>query len=155
MVPGGARSEKMWAELVGVSPEKGAAFFERLIEKDDGWLASYYDSLARINGPVEAYLTEPERLKRFYLAMRGRVTSPGPARPVFRANTDMVLLTTRLRMDADGKPHLPGGLDVWKNLFAGKAQAKYDPRIAKAAPGWKDSEEVIEAMFGLAQNRRE
>ncbi len=151
IVPGGARSEKMWAELVGVSPEKGAAFFERLIEKDDGWLASYYDSLARINGPVEVYLTEPERLKRFYLAMRGKVTSPGPARPVFRANTDMVLLTTRLRMDADGKPHLPGGLDVWKNLFAGKAQAKYDQRIAKAAPGWKDSEEVIEAMFGLSR----
>jgi hypothetical protein len=151
IVPGGARSEKMWTELVGVSPDKGAAFFERLIEKDDGWLASYYDSLARINGPVEVYLTEPERLKRFYLAMRGKITSPGPARPVFRANTDMVLLTTRLRMDADGKPHLPGGLDVWKNLFAGKAQAKYDQRIAKAAPGWKDSEEVIEAMFGLSR----
>jgi len=151
LVPGGARSEKMWAEMVGVSPDKGAAFFERLIEKDDGWLASYYDSLARINGPVQTYLTEPERLKRFYLAMRGRVTSPGPARPVFRANTDMVLLTTRLRMDADGKPHLPGGLDVWKNLFSGKAQAKYDQRLAKAAPGWKDSEEVIEAMFGLSR----
>jgi tetratricopeptide (TPR) repeat protein len=151
IVPGGARSEKMWAELVGVAPDKGAAFFERLIEKDDGWLASYYDSLARINGPVEVYLTEPERLKRFYLAMRGKVTSPGPARPVFRANTDMVLLTTRLRMDADGKPHLPGGLDTWKNLFAGKAQAKYDQRLAKAAPGWKDSEEVIEAMFGLSR----
>ena len=69
----------MWTELVGVAPDKGAAFFERLIEKDDGWLASYYDSLARINGPVEVYLTEPERLKRFYLAMRGKVTSPGPA----------------------------------------------------------------------------
>ena len=72
MVPGGARSEKAWAELVGVAPDKGAAFFERLVEKDDGWLASYYDSLARINGPVQAYLTEPERIKRFYLALRGK-----------------------------------------------------------------------------------
>ena len=151
MVPGGTRSEKMWAELTGVSPEKGAAFFEKLIEKDDGWLASYYDSLARINGPVQVYLTEPERLKRFYTAMRGRVTSPGPARPVFRANTDLVLLTTRMRMDLDGKPHLPGGLDIWKNLFAGKTQAKYDPRLAKAAPGWKDPEEVIEALFGMSR----
>jgi hypothetical protein len=151
VVPGGARSEKMWSELTGAAPDKGAAFFEKLIEKDDGWLASYYDSLARIQGPVQAYLTEPERLKRFYLAMRGRVTSPGPARPVFRANTDLVLLTTRMRMDADGKPHLPGGLEVWKNLFAGKTQAKFDPRLAKAAPGWKDSEEVIEAMFGLSR----
>ena len=59
---------------------------------------------------------------------------------MFRANTDLVLLTTRMRMDPDGKPHLPGGLDVWKNLFAGKTQAKFDPKLAKAAPGWKDSE---------------
>jgi hypothetical protein len=151
VTPGGARTEKTWTELVGVAPDKGAAFFERLIEKDDGWLASYYDALARINGPVQIYLTEPERLKRFYLAMRGKVTSPGPARPVFRSNTDLVLLTTRLRMDPDGKPHLPGGLDVWKSLFAGKAQAKYDQRLAKAAPGWRDSEEVIEALFGLSR----
>jgi hypothetical protein len=151
VVPGGARSEKAWADLAGVSPEKGAAFFERMIERDDGWLASYFDSLARINGPAQAYLTEPERLKRFYSAIRGRVTSPGPARPVFRANTDLVLLTTRLRLDPDGKPHLPGGLDVWKNLFTLKSQAKIDPKLAKAAPGWKDSEEVLEAMFGLCR----
>jgi hypothetical protein len=149
--PGGARSEKAWNDLVTVSPEKGAAFFEKLIEKDDGWMASYYDSLARINGPVQDYLTEPERLKRFYLAIRGRVTSPGPARPVFRANTDLLLLTTRLRLDASGKPRLPGGMEVWKNLFAGRLVAKYDPRLAKAAPGWKDAEEVLEALFGLCR----
>ncbi len=27
--------------------------------KDDGWLASLYDALARINGPVQDYLTDP------------------------------------------------------------------------------------------------
>ena len=96
-------------------------------------------------------MTEPERLKRFYVAMRGRVTSPGPARPVFRANADLVLLTTRLRLDADGKPHLPGGLDVWKNMFAGKSEGKYDRQLTRAAPQWKDSEEVMEAMFGLSR----
>ncbi len=149
--PGGARSEKAWNDLVGTSPEKGSAFFEKLVEKDDGWLASYYDALARISGPTQDYLTEPEHMKRFYTALRGRVTSPGPARPVFRANTDLILLTARLRMDPNGKPHLPGGLDVWKNLFSGKTQAKYDQRLAKAAPGWKEPEEVLEALFGLAR----
>ena len=98
--------------------------------RDDGWVASYFDALARINGPAKDYLTEPERMKRFYAAMRGRVTSPGPARPVFRANTDVLLLTTRLQMDPGGKPHLPGGLDVWKNLFQSKSsQAKYDAAL--------------------------
>jgi len=151
VVPGGARSERAWTDMVGTAPDKGAVFFQRLVEKDDGWIASYFDALARIGGPAQEYLTEPDHLKRYYLALRGRVTSPGPARPVFRANTDLILLTTRLRMDSNGKPHLPGGIDVWKNLFSGKGQAKYDARLAKAAPGWKEPEEVLEALFGMAR----
>ena len=149
--PGGARSEKAWADLVGAPPERGPAFIERLFAKDDGWIASYYDALARINGPVQDYLTEPDHLKRFYTALRGRVTSPGPARPVFRSSTDLVLLTARMRLNPDGRPHLPGGLDVWKTMFSSKTMAKHDPKLAKAAPGWKEPEEVIEALFGLAR----
>jgi hypothetical protein len=151
VVPGGARSEKTWSELTGASTDKGAAFFEKLLAHDDGWLASYYDALARINGPVKDYLTEPERLKRFYLAIRGKVTSPGPARPVFRSNTDMLLLTTRLRVDSNGKVHLPGTLDIWKNLFANHPQGKYDAKLTKAAPAWKDTDDVLEALFGLSR----
>ncbi len=37
--------------------------------KDDGWLASLYDSLARIHGPVEDYLTDPARLKRLSIPL--------------------------------------------------------------------------------------
>src|SRR5581483_10688839 len=156
VVPGGARSEKEWADLNGgVSPDKGAAFIERMIARDDGWLASYFDALARIEGPVKEYLTEPERLKRFYGAIRGRVTSPGPARPVFRSNTDMLLLTTRLRLDSDGKPHLPGGLDVWKRLFADHPEGKYDAKLTRAAPQWKDADDVLEALFGLCRKAAE
>jgi len=156
LVPGGARSEKEWTDLSGgISPDKGAAFIERMITRDDGWLASYFDSLARIEGPVKDYLTEPERLKRFYAAIKGKVTSPGPARPVFRSNTDMLLLTTRLRLDSDGKPHLPGGLEVWKKLFAEHPEGKYDAKLTRAAPQWKDADDVLEALFGLARKAAE
>ncbi len=151
LIPGGARSEKAWAELAGAPPSNGAAFFEKLVAKDDGWLASYYDALARVNGPIKDYLSDPERMKRFYNAIRGKVTSPGPARPVFRGNTDMMLLTTRLRLDKDGKPHIPGNLDIWKNLFINHPQGKYDAKLTKAASGWKDSDDVLEALFGLSR----
>src|SRR6202162_2832840 len=58
VVPGGARTEKAWTDLVGVFPDKPGAFFERLVAKDDGWMASYFDSLSRItyspaNGPIQ------------------------------------------------------------------------------------------------------
>jgi hypothetical protein len=151
VVPGGARSEAAWTTLVGASPDQGAAFFEKLMAQDDGWLASYFDALARINGPVKDYLTEPARLQRFYLAIRGRVTSPGPARPVFRANADMMLLTTRMWLDPDGRPHVPGNLQVWKDLFTNHPQGKYDAKLTRAAGAWKDSDDVLEALFGLTR----
>lgn len=156
VVPGGARSEKAWAELAGASPDKPGAFFERLMARDDGWLASFFDSLSRISsnptsGPVQNYLTEPERLKRFYAAIRGKVTSPGPARPVFRANTDMLLLTTRLRLDPDGRPHVPGNVEVWRSLFIDHPHGKYDGKLTKSAAGWKDPDDVLEALFALCR----
>jgi hypothetical protein len=157
VVPGGARSEKAWADLTGASPDRPAQFIERLVAKDDGWLASYFDALSRIDNPsspaVQNYLTEPERLKRYYAAIRGKVTSPGPARPVFRSNTDMLLLTTRLRVDADGRPHVPGGVDIWRTVFTEHpgGTGKYDVKLSKAASSWKDPDDVIEALFGLCR----
>ena len=151
VVPGGAESEKGWNDLVGANPQKGAEFFEKLIVRDDGWLASYFDALSRINGPVLVYLTEPEHLKRFYAALRGKVTSPGPARPVFRSNTDLMLFTARMRMDPDGKPHIPGGVEVWKNLFIHHPHGKYDGKLTKSAAGWATPDDVLEALFGLCR----
>ena len=151
VIPGGQRSAAAWAELAGASPDHGAEFFDKLVSKDDGWLASLYDALARIHGPVEEYLTDPVRMKRFYTAVRGRITSPGPARPVFRSNTDMMLLTTRLRLDADGKPHIPGSLEVWKNLFVSHPQGKYDGKLTRLATTWKEPDDVLEALFALCR----
>jgi len=151
LVPGGQRSAGAWGDLAGVSPDKGPEFFDKLIAKDDGWMASLYDALARIHGPVQEYLTEPARMKRFYAAVRGRVTSPGPARPVFRSNTDMMLLTTRLRLEPNGKPHIPGSLDVWKNLFVTHPQGKYDGKLTRLATTWKEPDDVLEALFALCR----
>jgi hypothetical protein len=149
-IPGGDRSAQAWADLAGSSTSDGVKFIEKLVTKDDGWLASYFDALLRINGPTLDFLTEPNRLKRYYTALRGRVTSPGPARPVFRANTDLMLLTTRLRVE-NGKPHVPGGLEVWRKLFIEHPNGKYDGKLTKSAAGWKDPDELLEALFGLSR----
>src|SRR5437763_8729596 len=71
VVPGGQRSAAAWTELAGASPDAGAGFFEKLLARDDGWAASLFDALARMNGPAREYLTEPARMKRFYGAIRG------------------------------------------------------------------------------------
>ncbi|MDZ7638377.1 MAG: hypothetical protein U5J83_09030 [Bryobacterales bacterium] len=151
MVPGGARTQSKWENLVGASVAKPSEFFLKLMAVDDGWLACYYDALYRIEGPVKDYLTEPQRMERFYEALRGKITSPGPARPVFRANTDMLIFTHRLRLDADGRPHVPGTLAVWKTLFADKKVVD-DKRLRKAAPSWQEPDDLIAALFALSRS---
>jgi hypothetical protein len=151
IVPGGQRSAAAWAEVIGASPDNGGAFFEKLLGRDDGWAASLFDALARVNGPAKDYLTDPARIKRFYAAVKGKVTSPGPARPVFRSNADMMLLTTRLQIDAGGKVRIPGSIEVWRNLFINHPHGKYDGKLTKSATGWKEPDDVLEALFALTR----
>jgi len=151
VIPGAPKSTAAWTEMVGASPDQGAEFFGALVAKDDGWMASYFDSLSRIQGPTLDYLTDPARMKRFYAALRGKITSPGPARPVFRANTDLMLLTTRMRLGRDGRPVIPGGIDVWKTLFTLHPNGKYDGKLTKSAGGWKEPDDVLEALFALSR----
>lgn len=149
VVPG---SPKAWASFTGASPANPGAFFERLLTTDDGWLAGYFDSLMRLeDGPTRNYLTEPEHLRRFYEALRGKVTSPGPARPVFRATSDLLLLTTSLRMDNDGTPHVPGNLDTWRTLFVKHPHSKYDAKLSRAAASWRSKDDLIEGLFALSR----
>ena len=148
VVPG---SPKAWASLAGASPNNPGAFFEKLMATDDGWLASYFDALSRVDGPAAAYLTTPERLKRFYEALRGKVTSPGPARPVFRSSTELMLLTSSLRIDTNGEPHIPGNIDVWRSLFVKHPHGKYDGKLTRSANNWRNSDDLLEALFGLSR----
>ncbi len=115
-VPGSA---KAWTGIVGVSPNNPGPFLEKILTTDDGWLMSYYDALMRMNdGPVYRYLTQPERVRRFYDALKGKITTPGPARPVFRSSTDLMIFTTSLYPDANGEPHVPGNLEIWRDIVS-------------------------------------
>ncbi len=148
VVPG---SPKAWATMVGVSPSNPGLFFEKLMSTDDGWLASYFDALSRLDGPTAAYLTQSDRMRRFYDALRGKITTPGPARPVFRSSTELMLLTTSLRIDPNGQPHVPGDLEIWRNLFIKHPHGKYDGKLTRSAATWRSSDDLLEALFGLSR----
>ena len=147
VVPG---PDAVWENLVGVSPTKGVAFLRKIIETDDGWLAAYFDALARTSGEKRAFFTGGDHPTRFYGALRGSVTSPGPARPIFRATSELLLLTSRLVV-RNGQAHLPGGVEPWKKLFTEHPHGKYDGKLTKSANGWTTSDDVVEALFGLSR----
>ena len=52
---------------------------------------------------------------------------------------------------SDGKPHLPGSLDVWKNLFVNHPAGQVRRQAHASRAGWKDADDVLEALFGLCR----
>ena len=147
MVPGGPEADKAWEDLIEVSPADPAAFFMKLLETDDGWVAAFFDSLWRVDEKALRYFTEPKRMRRFYLAVRGKTTSPGPARPIFRANADLLLLTTRLHFTPDGQAYIPGGLEPWKKVFNWHEHAIWDGKRNRDAAMWSHSDDIVESMY--------
>ena len=147
MVPGGLGAGKAWENLIGVSPADPAEFFMKLMETDDGWAASFFDSLWRADDKVLRYLTETKRLQRFYLAVRGRTTSPGPARPIFRANTDLLLLTVRLHLTPEGQAYIPGGLEPWKKVLNLHEHTIWDGKRNREAATWRQPDDIVESMY--------
>ena len=154
-VPGGAAAESAWKSLAGADPESAKDFVARLLAKDDGWLAAYFDTLSRLNPAQQVYFTDAHRLPRFYDALRGKDTNPGPARPVFRPDPGLLLLVTQLRLDSTGQPSVPGNLEVWGQIVQQKSDFKVVRQWAKHASRWKSPDQLVEAMFAFSRQSSE
>lgn len=141
-VPGGQDAESAWQQLVGASPRDGAQFAQALVSKDAGWPAALYDVLSRTDAARQRYFTEPSRLSRFYGALRVRDTSIGPAHAVFRTDTSIFFLVSRLNLDTDDKPMIPGGVDIWNHVL----------RKSLDRSGAKTADDLVAVLFHLARN---
>ncbi|WP_188760712.1 hypothetical protein [Edaphobacter acidisoli] len=150
-VPGGRAAESGWHELVGASPGSPGEFVMHLMERDKGWLSAYFDVLSRLDGEQQARLTQSPRLKNLYEAFREPESDPDASKGAFRKAADLLVLDTRLEWDAQGQPLVPGGLDVWKQIF----QQKYDEKDArdwgKAAHAWKRPDQLLEGLTAMSR----
>lgn len=154
VVPGGAAAEAAWAALVGASPASPGEFVTRLLGKDEGWLAAYFDTLSRVNRTQQAFFTDPRLLQRDYEALRGKNISPSPARFVFfRPDPNLLLLLTRIQVDPNGRPYVPGNLQVWKDILRRKSSSNLVQDWGQRAASWQDSSQLIEALVGLSRVR--
>jgi hypothetical protein len=151
LVPGGAKAEPVWRELAGAGPDNPGEFVSHLVSKDNGWLAAYYDVLSRINVSQQQHLTEPARMKRLYEAFRFPQIDPPATASVFRKAPGLLVLFTRVEWDPDGQPHVPGGLDLWKEALGQKSDYKLVHTWAKRARGWNNSEQLLEGMASLSR----
>jgi len=155
LVPGGPSAETAWKDLAGASPDSLKEFIARLLAKDDGWLAAYFDTLSRLAPAQQAYFTSARRLPLFYEALRGKDLSPGPARPVFRPDPGLLLLVTRLQFDSSGQPTVPGNLEVWQQILKQRTEFKVVRQWAKRSDHWKNPDQLVEAMFAFSRQSTE
>jgi hypothetical protein len=152
VVPGGAGSESAWKDLVGANPKSPAEFVNKLLGRDSGWLAAYFDALSRASATQQSYFAAPRRLQRFYEALRGQDINPNPTRHSFRPDAGMFLLIARLPLDSSSRPLVPGNLEVWKEVMRRATHSKIQQEWAKRAAGWNNSDQLIEGMFGVSRS---
>jgi len=150
-VPGGVGAEAAWKDLVGASPTAPAAFIPKLLAKDKGWLAAYFDVLSRAGGLQRAYFTDPHRLRLFYEGLRAPDTSVPATRGSFRPAPALLLLATRLQLDSRGEPLVPGNLDVWRDILLQGHNPPAVRKLEKRTPHLNNSDQLVQMMFALSR----
>ena len=155
LVPGGSSAEGSWKELVGANPDNPGDFVFHLLSKDSGWLAAYFDSLSRVNRVQQAHFTEPHRLRRDYEALRGKENSSDAARGVFRSDPRLLLLMTRAQWDPNGEIHIPGNIEVWRQILAQRSDSPIVREWGRRARHWDTPEHLLEGMFALSRVQSE
>jgi len=150
IVPGGMSAQAEWKELVGASPDSPGEFVVRLLGKDRGWLAAYFDVLSRVSQEQQRHLTEAPRLKQLYEVLRSGDAGANAVKGVFPRAPQLLLLFTRVQWDANGQPHIPGDLEVWKEILLQKNDSKTVRDWVKRARSWDRPEQLLDAMTALS-----
>ena len=151
VVPGGVAAEPAWKDLVGASPASPAAFVTKLLAKDKGWLAAYFDVLSRTSGAREAYFTDAHRLRFFYAGLRAPSLSVEATKGVFRPAPAMLLLTTRLQFDNNGEPLVPGNLAVWNEILSSGQNNRLVRKAGKQNGKLSSADQLVQLMFTLSR----
>ena len=151
VLPGGASAEPMWKELVGAGADSPGDFVTHLIAKDNGWLAAYFDALSRVGPAQQSHLVQTPRLKHLYEAFRAADPDSSATRGVFRKAPDLLVLFTRVEWEPDGQMHVPGGLDVWKQVIRQKSDSKVTRDWSKRIRDLQSSEQLLEAMAAYSR----
>lgn len=151
LVPGGASSEAAWKDLVGASPDSPGDFVQKLLAKDRGWMAAYFDVLARVNSTQQTHFTEPQRLQSYYDALKAHSASVDATTGSYRPAPGLLLLVTRLRWGSNGEPYVPGNLDLWKNILRQKSESRLVRELGKRSGRITTPDQLVQDMFALSR----
>lgn len=151
VIPGGANAEEAWKDLVGADPSSPSNFVPKLLAKDRGWLAAYFDVLSRVNAKKQEYFTDRRRLRLFYNGLRAPDPTVPATRGSFRPAPWLLLLVTRLQFDASGEPLIPGDIQEWRNILFEGHDAKLVTKWAHQKGELTNADQLLKIMFALSR----
>jgi hypothetical protein len=157
VLPGAPDSEQGWEELVGASPKSPGEFVQRLLEKDDGWLAAYFDSISRVSHSQQAHLTAGSRLRFLYHVYRavGAGSESSATRGVFPQNGDLLILFSKLQWEPNGDPYIPANLGIWREILLQKTSSKLVRDWVKRARTWDSPDQLLGTLVALSRFQTE
>jgi hypothetical protein len=144
VVPAG--DEKDWEELVGAGVKSPGDFVIRLLTRDSGWLAAYYDVLSRLSRSQQASIAENNRLRRLYAAYHSTAARTNAAAGVFPKNADLLMLLTSVKWESNGDPQIPGGLGAWEGILTRKTKSNNTREWIRRGRSWETPERLLETL---------
>ena len=152
IVPGGPGAESAWKDLVGASPASPAAFIQKLLATDRGWLAAYFDVLSRVRSDQQVYFTEPRRLRIFYEAVRSSDPSSSATRGIFRpAPGDCCFWPPGCNGSPTENPSSREISTVWKEISSDQTRTCYESgALAPTSP-----DQLVQTMFALSRTKND
>lgn len=151
MAPGGDAAEQGWRQLVGASTRSPGEFVLHLVERDRGWLAAYYDVLARINAQQQARLTRPDRLRRLFEDFYAADRNAYAAAASFRKAPLLLVLFTRLQWDANGEPYVPGNLVTWRKIMEKHSDSAIVRQWSRRGREMSSPEQLLGALVAFSR----
>ena len=151
VIPGGPGAASAWKELVGADPASPASFVQKLVSRDKGWLAAYFDVLSRVGSKRQEYFTDSGRLRQFYGALRAADPSVPATRGSFRPTPWLLLLVTRLQFDDARQPLVPGNLEEWNDIVVRGSSANFVRKYTRQNGSAKNPDQLIQIMFSLSR----
>jgi hypothetical protein len=149
-VPGGPRADAAWEQLVGASPRSPGEFVLHLCERDDGWLAAFFDALSRVSREQQRHLSESPRLRLLYDVYRRAGKGQNATRGVFPLNGDLVVLFEGVRWQPDGSPYIPGSLGVWREILNQDPAPKLIRDWVRTARRWDSPEQLLMTLVACS-----
>jgi hypothetical protein len=112
---------------------------------------AYFDVLSRAGGIQQAYFADPQRLRFFYAGLTASGLSVPATRGSFRPAPTLLLLATRLRLESNGQPLVPGDLDVWKDILRLHHNSNVVSKWEKQTSSLTGPDRLVQGMFALSR----